>query len=140
MIVNPHHELILLAAEMAQGTGLPSEFPEDRGFCKTTPVKERRRIIAELELSRQTARVWAQRVRAAADLLAAENAALRARLAEAEREQDTLLAMIRHQRDVLRECLPYLNESMAGRRPGRSADDIRAAVKALTTDKSKVSE
>ena len=56
------------------------------------------------------------------------------RLAEAEREQDTLLAMIRHQQDVLRECLPYLNESMAGRRPGRSADDIRAAVKALTTD------
>lgn len=90
MIVNPHHELILLAAEMAQGTGLPSEFPEDRGFCKTTPVKERRRIIAELELSRQTARVWAQRVRAAADLLAAENAALRARLDELQSEHDAV--------------------------------------------------
>lgn len=37
-------------------------------------------------------------------------------------------------RDVLRECLPYINESMAGRRPGRCADDIRAAVKALTAD------
>lgn len=59
---------------------------------------------------------------------------LQARLAEAERNEGTLLGMIRHQRDVLRECLPYLNESMAGRRPGRSADDIRAAVKALTTD------
>lgn len=57
-----------------------------------------------------------------------------ARLAEADRNEGTLLGMIRHQRDVLRECLPYLNESMAGRRPGRSADDIRAAVKALTTD------
>lgn len=77
---------------------------------------------------------------AAYDALAAENAALRenanlvARLAEAERNEGTLLGMIRHQRDVLRECLPYLNESMAGKRPGRSADDIRAAVKALTTD------
>ena len=56
------------------------------------------------------------------------------RLAEAERNEETLLGMIRHQRDVLRECLPYINESMAGRRPGRSADDIRAAVKALTSD------
>ena len=59
---------------------------------------------------------------------------LEARLAEAERNEGTLLGMIRHQQDVLRECLPYLNESMAGRRPGRSADDIRAAVKALTAD------
>ncbi|HSW33304.1 MAG TPA: hypothetical protein VLH36_06775, partial [Steroidobacteraceae bacterium] len=57
-----------------------------------------------------------------------------ARLAEAERNDGTLLGMIHHQRDVLRECLPYLNESMAGKRPGRSADDIRAAVKALTAD------
>jgi chromosome segregation ATPase len=56
------------------------------------------------------------------------------RLAEAERNEGTLLGMIRHQRDVLRECLPYINESMAGRRPGRCADDIRAAVKALTAD------
>jgi len=56
-----------------------------------------------------------------------------ARLAEAERNEGTLLGMIRHQRDVLRECLPYINESMAGKRPGRSADDIRAAVKALTS-------
>ena len=59
---------------------------------------------------------------------------LQAWLAEAERNEETLLGMIRHQRDVLRECLPYINESMAGRRPGRSADDIRAAVKALTSD------
>lgn len=58
----------------------------------------------------------------------------RSRLAEAERNEETLLGMIRHQRDVLRECLPYINESMAGRRPGRCADDIRAAVKALTAD------
>lgn len=57
-----------------------------------------------------------------------------ARLAELERNEGTLLGMIRHQQDVLRECLPYVNESMAGRRPGRSADDIRAAVKALTMD------
>ena len=53
--------------------------------------------------------------------------------AEVERNEGTLLGMIHHQRDVLRECLPYLNESMAGKRPGRSADDIRAAVKALTS-------
>ena len=59
---------------------------------------------------------------------------LQAWLAEAERNEETLLGMIRHQRDVLRECLPYINESMAGRRPGRCADDIRAAVKALTAD------
>lgn len=59
---------------------------------------------------------------------------LQAWLAEAERNEETLLGMIRHQSDVLRECLPYINESMAGRRPGRSADDIRAAVKALTSD------
>ena len=64
--------------------------------------------------------------------------ALRSRLAEAERNEETLLGMIRHQRDVLRECLPYINESMAGRRPGRSADDIRAAVKALTSDSASV--
>ena len=63
----------------------------------------------------------------------ADNERLRSRLAEAERNEGTLLGMIRHQRDVLRECLPYINESMAGRRPGRSADDIRAAVKALTS-------
>ena len=66
--------------------------------------------------------------------LHAENAVLKAQLAEVEREQDTLFAVIRHQRDVLRECLPYLNESMADRRPGRCADDIRAAVNALTAD------
>ena len=60
---------------------------------------------------------------------------LQARLAEAERNEGTLLGMIHHQRDVLRECLPYLNESMAGKRPGRCADDIRAAVKALTADR-----
>ena len=59
---------------------------------------------------------------------------LQAWLAEAERNEETLLGMIRHQRDVLRECLPYINESMAGRRPGRCADDIRAAVKALTAE------
>lgn len=63
---------------------------------------------------------------------------LRSRLAEAERNEETLLGMIRHQRDVLRECLPYINESMAGRRPGRCADDIRAAVKALTADSASV--
>lgn len=63
---------------------------------------------------------------------------LRSRLAEAERSIDTLLGMIRHQRDVLRECLPYLNESMAGRRPGRSADDIQASVKSLTADSATV--
>ena len=62
----------------------------------------------------------------------AENA--EAALVEADRNEETLLGMIRHQRDVLRECLPYINESMAGRRPGRCADDIRAAVKALTAD------
>ena len=61
------------------------------------------------------------------------NGVLRSRLAEAERNEGTLLGMIHHQRDALRECLPYLNESMAGKRPGRSADDIRAAVKALTS-------
>ena len=66
--------------------------------------------------------------------------ALAARLAEADRNEGTLLGMIRHQRDVLRECLPYLNESMAGRRPGRSADDIRAAVKALITDSASVGQ
>ena len=67
-------------------------------------------------------------------VLASDYDALAARLAAAERNEGTLLGMIRHQRDVLRECLPYLNESMAGRRPGRCADDIRAAVKALTAD------
>ena len=66
--------------------------------------------------------------------LVREVSTLRGRLAEAERNEGTLLGMIRHQRDVLRECLPYINESMAGRRPGRCADDIRAAVKALTAD------
>lgn len=65
---------------------------------------------------------------------------LQAWLAEAERNEETLLGMIRHQRDVLRECLPYINESMAGRRPGRCADDIRAAVKALTADSGTGSE
>lgn len=66
-------------------------------------------------------------------LLLQHSDALSARLAEAERNEGTLLGMIHHQRDVLRECLPYLNESMAGKGPGRSADDIRAAVKALTS-------
>jgi hypothetical protein len=68
------------------------------------------------------------------DAVADEIERLRSRLAEAERNEGTLLGMIHHQRDVLRECLPYINESMAGRRPGRCADDIRAAVKALTAD------
>ena len=65
---------------------------------------------------------------------AAELGRLRRELKEAREGEGTLLGMIRHQRDVLRECLPYINESMAGRRPGRCADDIRAAVKALTKD------
>ena len=70
----------------------------------------------------------------AADAAADEIERLQMLLAEAERNEGTLLGMIHHQRDVLRECLPYLNESMAGKRPGRCADDIRAAVKALTAD------
>lgn len=70
--MNPHRELIHLAAEMARGIGLPSEFQEDHAFCKSTPLKERRRILKQAELARETAKVWAVRVRAAADLLAAE--------------------------------------------------------------------
>lgn len=70
--MNPHHELIRLAAEMVRGIGLPPEFPEDRGFCKSTPIKERQRIVKEAELARETAKVWGLRVRAAADLLASD--------------------------------------------------------------------
>lgn len=76
--MNPHHELIRLAAEMVQGIGLPSEFPEDRGFCKSTPLKERHRIMKEAWLARETAKVWGLRVRAAADLLAADKSSVAA--------------------------------------------------------------
>lgn len=76
--MNPHRELIHLAAEMARGVGLPSESPEDRGFCKSTPLKERRRVMKEAELARETAKIWAIRVRAAADLLAADKSTPRA--------------------------------------------------------------
>lgn len=88
------------------------------------------RLMAQLQLDVEADRA----ATAASPPEPRADAALKARLAEAERNEGTLLGMIRHQRDVLRECLPYLNESKAGRRPGRSADYIRAAIYALTTD------
>ena len=90
-------------------------------------------IVERLRSTQNPGLAVRQQAADALERLTAENAALRSRLAEAERNEGTLLGMIHHQRDVLRECLPYLNESMAGKRPGRSADDIRAAVKALTS-------
>jgi hypothetical protein len=97
------------------------------------PVKEAL-LDAAMALSEADAQAdWTKTVEDHDEKMTDQCNALRSRLAEAERNEGTLLGMIRHQRDVLRECLPYLNESMAGKRPGRSADDIRAAVKALTS-------
>lgn len=94
-----------------------------------TDIVERLRNTTFLQVSHPHFAPIAEAAHEAAD----EIESLRSLLAEAERNEGTLLGMIHHQRDVLRECLPYLNESMAGKRPGRSADDIRAAVKALTS-------
>jgi hypothetical protein len=100
-----------------------AEFSAEHMHTMTYGVQDRRALLAHVD------ELLAER---ALLVTRAENA--EAALVEADRNEETLLGMIRHQRDVLRECLPYINESMAGRRPGRCADDIRAAVKALTAD------
>ena len=105
------------------GFGVPVMTDAHFGYVK---VEEYDALAREVESMRGTI--------LALSVARTERDQYKTRLAEAERNEGTLLGMIRHQRDVLRECLPYLNESMAGKRPGRSADDIRAAVKALTTD------
>jgi hypothetical protein len=66
------------------------------------------------------------------DALRAELASVTATMLAIREQRDGYSTELADARDVLCECLPYINESMAGRRPGRSADDIRAAVKSLT--------
>jgi len=62
-------QLIRLAAQMARGDGLMSSFYEDHKWCKSTPLRERRRIIREAETVDSMCKDWAMGVKAAADVL-----------------------------------------------------------------------
>ncbi|MGZ8954493.1 MAG: hypothetical protein ACXW0Q_07425 [Methylovulum sp.] len=55
-------KLIQLASEMALGLNMPSEFVEDWGFPKTTPVSAKRTAIRCAELANDQARSWAAKL------------------------------------------------------------------------------
>jgi uncharacterized protein YaiI (UPF0178 family) len=126
--VDERRELIALAAEMARGTGMPSNFAEDRKFYLTTPKAERRRILAEAERALETARVWAIRVRRVAD-----------RMAEAGTgySQQTMDAMVKereHAAHAQRLAEAALLQSVALRREMASLDEAGTGYSQQTMD------
>lgn len=74
--MNAHSELIRLAAEMARAEGMPSPYLEDHAFYVSTPMAERRRLIAVAQKAENQCRDWAMRLRAVADALAADSASV----------------------------------------------------------------
>lgn len=68
--MNPYSELIRLAAEMARAEGMPSPYLEDHAFYVSTPMAERRRLIAIAQKAENQCREWAIRLRTAADAIA----------------------------------------------------------------------
>ena len=48
-----------VAAEMAKGLNMPSPYEEDWDFLKTTPIKERRRVLLSAEKARVQCGKWA---------------------------------------------------------------------------------
>jgi len=65
--VNVRQQLIKLAAEIVQGTNMPSEFYEDWVFCKTTPQIDRGKAVCSAKRARQQCREWAITLRKIAD-------------------------------------------------------------------------
>ena len=62
-----HGELIKIAAELALCTHMPSEYYSDHKWYLSTPMAERRRIVAENVKACDYSRELAMRLRAAAD-------------------------------------------------------------------------
>jgi len=66
--------LMRLSSEMARGVGMPSEHDEDHPWCKTTPEKERERVLAEAARANDQCRDWAIRLRVQIDKLSENRA------------------------------------------------------------------
>ena len=65
-------ELINIAAEMVNGKNMPSPYDDEHDWCRSTPIKERRRLLALSEKADEQAKVWAMRVKAVADRIGAK--------------------------------------------------------------------
>lgn len=74
--MSAHSELIRLAAEMAQAKGMPSPYLEDHAFYVSTPMAERRRLIAIAQKAESQCQEWAIRLRMAADAIAADKSSV----------------------------------------------------------------
>jgi hypothetical protein len=59
MSVDAKAELIKIAAEMARGKNMPSEFVEDWEFTKTTPDSAKRMVIKCAGEAHDQTRIWA---------------------------------------------------------------------------------
>jgi hypothetical protein len=61
------HALIVIAADLARGDGMISPYYDDHKWCKSTPLRERRRIIREAERADAQCKDLAMRIRRALD-------------------------------------------------------------------------
>lgn len=61
--------ILKIAAELARCSFLPSEFDDDHDWCRSTPIKEKRRILQQNERASEYSRILSQRLRKAADAL-----------------------------------------------------------------------
>lgn len=73
MVDRNYADLIDLTAEMAHGSGMPSEHWDDHPWQKTTGINERRRVLREAAKANDQCRDWAVRLRAIADRLSKQH-------------------------------------------------------------------
>lgn len=68
-------KLIKLAAEMALGVGMPSDFDEDWRFSKSTPRYVRADVLSQAGKALDQCKLWAMELRSVADELSARSRA-----------------------------------------------------------------
>lgn len=72
MVSRAYSRLIQLAAKMVRGEGVPREFDEGN-FYASTPMAERRRIVAAINNVEETHKQWATELRVIADEISAQS-------------------------------------------------------------------
>lgn len=60
-------ELINLASEMVRGVNMPSPYSDDWSWYRSTPMAERRVVLARAEKASEQCKVWALAIRKIAD-------------------------------------------------------------------------
>ena len=67
MIHSTRTTLIQIAAQLAQGKGMVSPYWDDHEWCKSTPMRERRRIIKLAQAADSQCKDLAMRIKYALD-------------------------------------------------------------------------